>query len=822
LFEHQLKYAEVLLPVPLNRTFTYAISDDSAGAVVPGMRVVVPFGKRRVLTGIIINIHDEGPQDYEAKPVSELLDEAPVVTAQQLELIHWIASYYMCTAGEVLNAALPSGLKLSSESKIQLHPGFEEHEHDFSDTEQLVIDTLSKKHTLSYADVAAIAGIGQAGKLIKSLDRKNAITIYEEIKEKYSPKTEKHIRLAPEYESEKALEALFETLAKKPKQEEVLLAFLQESGLGNTGKKSVLKKSLKEKQVSMSSLATLIKHNVLEEYEVVISRFTPIENVTEAPELSDIQQAAFEELLHQFENKEQVLLHGITGSGKTAMYIKLIQHMLENGHQALLLLPEIALTTQIVERLQRVFGDQMGVYHSKFSENERVEVWKGVLTGEFPVVVGVRSSLFLPFDNLGLIIIDEEHETSYKQYEPAPRYHARDTALMLAHIHHAKALMGTATPSIETYFLAEGEKYGLVNLDQRYGEAELPEIKAIDFGKAMKKKMVKGNFSNEVIEEIEKVTAAKKQVIMFQNRRGYAPFLECQNCGHVPKCINCAVSLTYHQYQQHLRCHYCGYHEKMPTECEECNSTLLKTMGFGTEKLEEDLQLLLPNVRIQRMDLETTRAKHSYQRIIENFAEGKTDILIGTQMVTKGLDFENVALVCIIDFDRMMHFPDFRSYERTFDLTLQVSGRAGRSKTTGKVLVQTYNPDQHIFTLLKKADYTGFYHRELSERARFSYPPYTRLIKITLKHRDQQTVIEGAKALVQELEKHYPPGTVLGPEAPMISRIKNKYLMDITLKLPRFGFNLGAAKETIRHEALLMQRHPIHRTIQVVFDVDPF
>lgn len=496
--------------------------------------------------------------------------------------------------------------------------------------------------------------------------------------------------------------------------------------------------------------------------------------------------------------------------------------MLDNGHQALLLLPEIALTTQIVERLKRVFGDQMGVYHSKFSENERVEVWKGVLSGEFPVVVGVRSSLFLPFDNLGLIIIDEEHETSYKQYDPAPRYHARDTALMLAHIHHAKTLMGTATPSLETYFLAEGGKYGLVSIDQRYGEAELPEIKAIDFGKAMKKKIVKGNFSNELIEEIEKVIADKKQVIIFQNRRGYAPFLECQNCGHVPKCINCAVTLTYHQYQQHLRCHYCGYHENMPSECEKCNSTLLKTMGFGTEKLEEDLQLLLPDIRIQRMDLETTRAKHSYQRIIENFAGGKTDILIGTQMVTKGLDFENVALVCIVDFDRMMHFPDFRSYERTFDLTLQVSGRAGRSDTTGKVLVQTYNPDQHIFTLLQKADYTGFYNRELSERTRFNYPPYTRLIKITLKHRDQQTVIEGAKALVHVLEKYYPPGTVLGPEAPMISRIKNKYLMDITLKLPRFGFNLTAAKEIIKHEALLMQRHPVHKTIQIVFDVDPF
>lgn len=810
------------MPVPLNRTFTYAIADDSVGIVVPGMRVVVPFGKRRVLTGIIINIHDEGPQDYEAKQVSELLDEAPIATAQQLELIHWMASYYMCTAGEVLNAALPSGLKISSESKIQLNPVFEEDEHNFSDTEQLIIDTLSTKHTLSYADVASIAGIGQAGKLIKALDRKNAITIYEEIKEKYSPKTEKHIRLTPAYEGEKALKALFEQLAKKPKQEEVLLAFLQESGSGDTGKKSALKKSLKEKQVSMSSLGTLIKNKVFEEYEVIISRFTPIENTTAAPELSNIQQAAFDDLLHQFEDKDQVLLHGITGSGKTAIYIKLIQHMLENGHQALLLLPEIALTTQIVERLQRVFGDQMGVYHSKFSENERVEVWKGVLSGKFPVVVGVRSSLFLPFDNLGLVIIDEEHETSYKQYDPAPRYHARDTALMLAQIHHGKALMGTATPSLETYFLAEGGKYGLVKLHQRFGEAQLPEMKALDFGRAMKKKLVKGNFSNELIEEIEGVIADKKQVIIFQNRRGYAPFLECQNCGHVPKCINCAVSLTYHQYQQHLRCHYCGYHEKMPSECEECNSTLLKTMGFGTEKLEEDLQLLLPDLRIQRMDLETTRAKNSYQRIIEDFANGKTDILIGTQMVTKGLDFENVALVCIVDFDRMMHFPDFRSYERTFDLTLQVSGRAGRSEATGKVLVQTYNPNQHIFTLLKKADYTGFYQRELSERARFNYPPYSRLIRITMKHRNQQIVTEGAKVLVQSLEKHFPPGAVLGPEAPMISRIKNKYLMDITLKVPRQQFNPGAAKEIIKHEALFLQRHPVHRSIQVVFDVDPF
>lgn len=820
LFNNQ-KYAEVLLPVPLNRSFTYALPNDWESEIPSGIRVVVPFGRNRVLTGIIINVHEKEPRDYEAKPVIEILDEAPVLSSKQLELIFWMADYYMCTAGEVLNAALPAGLKISSESKIQLHPQFEE-TMILDEREEVIIEHLKSKVTLSYTDATAILGTKQVSKIIKSLNQKEAIVIYEEIRERYSPKTEKYLRLHQNFQSEKALEELFKDLERRPKQEEVLLAYLQRTGVGKRMEKGVPKNYFKEKEVSQSSINTLVKNKIFEEFEVVISRFDEIEVSEASPDLADFQTEAFDKLMKHYEDKQTVLLHGITGSGKTSIYIKLIEQTIENGHQALLLLPEIALTTQIVERLKRVFGDKMGVYHSKFSDNERVEIWKGVLNGTYNLVIGVRSSVLLPFDNLGLIIVDEEHETSYKQFDPAPRYHARDSALMLATLHKAKSLLGSATPSVESYFLAESGKYGLVELLKRYGEAVLPEITPIDLSKAVKRKEMKGSFTEELVNEIERSLAENRQVIIFQNRRGYAPFLECQNCGWVPKCINCSVSLTYHQYQKQLRCHYCGYHEKVPQKCDECSSTLLKTMGFGTEKLEEDIKLLLPEAKIQRMDLETTRAKNSYQRIIDDFTHGRTDILVGTQMVTKGLDFENLALVGIVDFDRMLHFPDFRSYERTFDLALQVSGRAGRSEKTGKVFIQTYNIDQNIIKLIRKADYKTFYERELSERSRFHYPPYTRLIKITLKHRDRATVTDASQNYYKALASHFDPKMLLGPEAPMISRIKNKYLMDITLKLHRKNINLSAAKEIMKHEAMLLQQHPIYKAVQIVFDVDPF
>lgn len=816
-----IKYVDVLLPVPLNRSFTYALPAEWPTEVSTGIRVVVPFGKSRVLTGIVVGVHENEPRDYEAKPVIEILDEAPILTTKQLQLIHWMSDYYMCTAGEVLNAALPAGLKISSESKIQLHPQFNE-EMVLDQREILIIEGLKAKNTLSYTEAAALIGNKQVSKILKSLDQKEAIVIFEEIRERYSPKTEKIIRLTREYQSEEALKKIFEDLSSKAKQEEVLLAYLQKTGVGKRMEQGVPKAYFREKSLSISSVNTLVKNKIFEEYENVISRFEKTEISEELPELTEHQYEAFGQLLSHFEQKQTVLLHGITGSGKTAIYVKLIEQTLENGHQALLLLPEIALTTQIVVRLKRVFGDKMGVYHSRFSDNERVEVWKGVLDGTYNIIVGVRSSLFLPFDNLGLVIVDEEHENSYKQYDPAPRYHARDSALMLVSLHDAKALLGSATPSVESYFLAESGKYGLVELSRRYGKASMPEVKAVDLSRAVKRKEMKGIFSDELVNRIEKALSEKRQVIIFQNRRGYAPFLECQNCGWVPKCINCSVSLTYHQYQKQLRCHYCGYNEKMPGNCEECTSTLLKTMGFGTEKLEEDLMLLLPEARIQRMDLETTRAKNSYQRIIDDFTQAKTDILIGTQMVTKGLDFENVGLVGIVDFDRMLHFPDFRSFERTFNLALQVSGRAGRSEQTGEVYIQTYNPDQNIISLIRNADYIKFYNSELNDRSRFHYPPYTRLIRITLKHRDRLTVTEAANIFFKALAAHFESNMLLGPEAPMISRIKNRYLMDITLKITRKNASLSATKEIIKHEAMVLQQHPVYKNVQFVYDVDPY
>lgn len=821
-------FAEIILPVPIPRLFTYRIPQSLQDKAITGQRAIVQFGDRKVLTGIIATIHNRPPKDHEAKSILELLDDYPVIVDVQLRFFRWIAEYYLCTLGEVMNAAVPAGLKLSSESMVQIHPAFslEETSQAFSEKELVLLDKL-KHESLTYSDISKLLGVKHLYSILKSLVGKEAIILFEEIKDKYRPKTERKIRLAPAYITAPALEQLFETLAAKPKQEAVLLRYLQEVNVLSepaVNKQGILKKKLftGTEDLSESSLNTLIKHNILEEFEIVVSRF---EDATDQPlpsiALSEDQLEAQRAIIKSFEEHTITLLHGITGSGKTEIYINLIRQALEGGSQVLYLLPEIALTTQIVHRLKKIFGASMGIYHSRFSDNERVEVWNGVLNGKFKFVVGVRSSIFLPFDNLGLILVDEEHDPSYKQQEPAPRYHARDAAMVLAQMHHAKVVLGSATPSVESYFQASQGRYGFVKLTKRFGEAQLPKILIADMSRERKQKTAKGEFSGLLMRNINDTLAKKEQVIIFQNRRGYSPMVNCEDCGWVPKCVNCAVSLTYHQYRHALVCHYCGYKESLPHNCPTCSSTRLKTVGYGTEKLEEELNIHFPDANVQRMDLDTTRSKTGYETIIGQFERGETNILVGTQMVTKGLDFDHVSLVGIFNADRMIHFPDFRSYERAYQLITQVSGRAGRRDKVGTVVIQTSSPDHPLLNTILRHSYESFFKAEIFDRHRHDYPPYTRLIEITLKHTDKKSCATTASLLANILRERTSGIKIFGPGEPMIAKVRNKYLMSILIKIPRSKADLPAFKLTLQQIVDQILREKEHRSTRIIVDVDP-
>lgn len=819
-------FVEVLLPVPIHKLFTYRVPQSLQDSVQVGQRVIVQFGERKILTGVIGKLHNQPPKEYEAKYILELLDEEPVLTPVQFKFFEWLAAYYCCTPGEVLNAALPSGLKLSSESMVQLHPAFDWNStlFEFSDKEELLLKRLAQE-SLSYSDITKLLGVKHLHSILKSLVKKEAVILFEEVKDKYKPKVERRIRLTINYLSSTQLEQLFEQLASKPKQEEVLLKYLQEIPVikqveSNTH--GISRSQLLNSDLSESSLNTLIKNGVLEEFEKIISRFSE-EDLTgsQTITLSEDQRQAANQILEQFESTSTVLLHGITGSGKTEIYIELIQKAIAGGSQVLLLLPEIALTTQIVQRLKRIFGNAMGVYHSRFSDNERVEVWKNIHGGQFKFIVGVRSSIFLPFENLGLIIVDEEHDSSYKQQEPAPRYHARDSALMLSQLHHAKVLLGSATPSIETFFQTQQKKFGLVTLNKRYALAQLPTLVIANLQTDQQQKKNKGEFSSLLISKIEKALANEEQVIIFQNRRGYSPTISCEDCHWIPKCVNCAVSLTYHQYRNALVCHYCGYKESMPEQCPTCTSTRIKTVGYGTEKLEEELKLHFPEVAVQRMDLDTTRSKSSYENIIEQFEKGETKILVGTQMVTKGLDFDKVSLVGIFNADRMLHFPDFRSYERAFQLITQVSGRAGRRDKQGEVVIQTSQPEHPILNFVVQHDYLNFYQAELNERQQHAYPPFTRLIEITLKHIDKKICKTASTILAERIASTISDVRVLGPGEPMISKIRNQYLMNILIKVARGNQSLPMIKQTLLKEVDKLQKEKDFRATRIIIDVDP-
>jgi primosomal protein N' (replication factor Y) len=819
-------FAEMLLPVPIPKLFTYRVPYTLNEKISIGQRAIVQFGDRKILTGVIANIHDKPPRDHEAKYILEILDEFPSVTEQQFKLFRWIADYYLCTMGEVMNAALPSGLKLSSESRVQIHPAFnlEENDQAFSEKEVILIRRLMQE-SLDYSQIVSLLGVKHLYSILKSLVGKEAVILYEEVKEKFKPKTERKIRLTEQYNSPSALESLFKVLESKPKQEAVLLKYLQEVpllGHPEKNKAGISKKKLLESDISESSLGTLIKNGTLEEFDVIVSRFEDDTSEFQATvQLSVEQQQTQYDILASFKEHEISLLHGITGSGKTEIYINLIKQALESGTQVLYLLPEIALTTQIVQRMKKIFGTTMGVYHSRFSDNERVEVWNGILNGRFKFVVGVRSSIFLPFDNLGLIIVDEEHDASYKQQEPAPRYHARDVAMVMGQQHHAKVLLGSATPSVETYYHALRGKYGLIKLDKRFGDAQLPKVVLADMGRERKQKTVKGEFSSVLLKQIEETLSRKEQAIIFQNRRGYSPMVNCEDCGWVPKCVNCAVSLTYHQFRHALVCHYCGYKQPLPQHCPSCSSARIRTVGYGTEKLEEELNLFFSDASIQRMDLDTTRSKTGYETIIDQFERGETNILVGTQMVTKGLDFDNVSLVGIFNADRMIHFPDFRSYERAFQLITQVSGRAGRRDKPGQVVIQTSSPDHPLLLTILNRSLEEFYHSQLADREQHNYPPFYRLIEVTIKHTDKKTCKEAAQTIFDSFKTSLAGTRIFGPGEPMVSKIRNQYLMSVLVKIARNNPELGAIKQNLVQVVQNVLKEKSFRSVRIVIDVDP-
>lgn len=824
-------FAEILLPVPIEKYFTYRIPTEWIPFAQLGVRAIVQFGKQKIQTGIICGLHHQAPVQYEVKNILEIIDDSAIITPKQLNLWKWMAEYYMCYQGDVMNASLPSGLKLSSESNIQHNPNFnfEEPPTPLSDNEYLLLKAIIASDGLSYTEAAKAIPVKNAYPVVRSLIKKEAIMIYEQIKDKYSPKMKRMLKLKAELANNKdALQSLFEELeskSQKQKQLEILLRYLQHVPVFQNpeqNEEGMERSALLKEDLSDSALKTLIKNGWMEEFQVIVPRFKYIKETIGPSPLSTAQQKAKEEIMMAFQQHQTTLLQGVTGSGKTEIYIQLILEALQGGNQVLFLLPEIALTTQIVGRLQKVFGGKMAVYHSRFSDNERVEVWQGLLSGRFELIVGVRSSVLLPFDNLGLIIVDEEHETSYKQYDPAPRYHARDVALVLGQQHQAKVLLGSATPSLESYFQAQNQKFGYVILAERFAEAQMPQLVLADMIREKKRKTMVQDFSQDLLESMRLAIQNKEQVIIFQNRRGYSPYLSCDECGHVPHCKNCDVSLTYHQFAEQLRCHYCGYKEPMPNTCEACGAHKLQTIGMGTEKIEEEIASLIPEAKIQRMDLETTRKKNSYQEIIDDFSEHKTDILVGTQMLSKGLDFDHVTLVGIMDADSLLHFPDFRASERAYQMITQVSGRAGRKEKMGKVVIQTRNTENHTLKYVLRSDLKGFYDYELKEREQFRYPPFTRLIKITLRHPEKPVVQKAGKGFQKQLQEALGSFRVSDPHEPMISKIRNKYLSEIIVRIERGNTEHNLIKQAIRQKSYLILSDKSFKGIEIVYDVDTY
>jgi len=818
-----MKYIDVILPLPLKASFTYAVPVDWSEQIRIGMRVVVPFGKKKMYTAIVSIIHTHKPElPYEIKEIICLLDAEPILRYPQLKFWEWISSYYMACMGDVYQAAVPAGMKLESETLVCINPDFEA-EAVLNDKEQRILDALSDGRPSTVEMLNKATEINSVLPTLKLLLEKNAIEVSESLTEKFRIKTESFVRLNDKCEDEAVLRSVFDELNRAKKQLDLLMNYIELSKyLQPAKRKEVAKKELLDKSgTSVVVLNGLVEKGVFEIYKKEISRLDiNTSEVQEVFPLNSSQQIALQEINTQFFDKQVVLLHGITSSGKTEIYIHLIKNAIEQGLQVLYLVPEIALTTQLTSRLKRVFGNKLGVYHSKFSDAERVEIWNNVLNDKtYDVIIGVRSSVFLPFRKLGLVIVDEEHETSYKQFDPSPRYHARNASIVLASMHGAKTLLGTATPSIESYYNACVGKYGLVQLDKRHADMELPEFLVVDTKEAYHKKRMEGHFSDQLLANIKKALENKEQIILFQNRRGYAPYTECKACTYVPKCKNCDVSLTVHKVFNTLTCHYCGYSEPIPNLCPACKTPGLHTKGFGTEKIEDEIKLLFPDARVSRMDMDTTRSKKAYEKLIADFEQYKVDILIGTQMVTKGLDFERVSIVGILNADNMLNFPDFRAHERAFQLMAQVSGRAGRKYKRGLVILQTTFPSHSVIGQVLQNDYLAMYNVQSVERMEFKYPPFYRLIQISLRHKDVQVVKQAAFEMGKRLRTVF-GARLLGPVDLPIGRIQNLYIKQLILKIENEASPVKA-KEILNAVSDSILQESKFKSVRIGLDVDP-
>lgn len=814
-------FIDVILPVPLEKLFTYGITHAESEFLKPGMRVAVPFGKSKIYTGLVFAIHQQQPLAYEAKDIHQILDEAPIITQNQLAHWQWIANYYLCTLGDVLRAALPNSFLLESEAVITKNDDKVINESDLRDDEFLVYEALHHQSSLKLHDLVNILDKKNVLSVINSLLEKEAILLQEEVYEKYKPKLVRYVKLNSQYSAADKLQELLEELSRAPKQRDVIMTLFSISA--RTKKPVKVSDLIETSGASSSIVKTLIDKLILEEYYFQEDRinYSGDDNVA-SKTLNEHQEKALEEIKQSFDAFNITLLHGVTSSGKTEVYVKLIEEVIAQGKQVLYLLPEIALTTQLVSRLETYFGGNVSVYHSKYSSHERLELWNNVLHNQpkAQIVLGARSSIFLPFQNLGLVIVDEEHETSFKQFDPAPRYHARDAAIVLASLFKSKTLLGSATPSLETYYNVKQGKYGLVEISHRYNNVLMPDIELVDIKDKQKRKRMTGHFSDRLIEEMTSTLKEGHQIILFQNRRGFSPIVECVTCGHSPQCPNCDVSLTYHQYKNELRCHYCGYYTVMLKNCMACGSVELDNKGFGTEQVEEEAQALFPEYKVARMDLDTTRGKFGFDKLITAFEQNEIDILVGTQMLTKGLDFRNVKLVGIMNADNMLNFPDFRAHERSFQLMMQVSGRAGRTDERGKVLIQTYNPHHKILQQVSTNNYVEMYAEQMDERHNFKYPPIYRLIKITLRHKDFNIVNIGAEWYATALKQVF-KSNVLGPEFPPISRIRNQFHKNILVKIPQQQ-SLSKTKKAIVKINNSFLSIKEFRLVRVILNVDNY
>ncbi|MDR0698510.1 MAG: primosomal protein N' [Tannerella sp.] len=852
-----MKYVEVILPLPLAGTFIYCVPDVMENAISVYVRVVVPFGKKHYYTGIVAEIYDYKPgksDNYqEIKEIFALLDEKPVVRAYQLRLWQWISSYYLCSIGEVFRGALPSGLKPESQTIVTINPEYEVEER-LKPNEQKILGAFSSHRGLSVSDLERISGLKNVFPLINSLLEKGAIEINESLKQRFKDKMETYVCLAGNIRNEEDLNVVLALLVRAKQQEKLLLDYLILSGVVSVwdgtnavpvaGTLSALVGNVDELKVKLNGttpvfvlrkrllaysgvrpavLNVLLKRGIFVAEERAVSRIVSSDiSMREVVTLSETQQKAYEDIKKSFETKDIALLYGVASSGKTDIYIRMISDMLTEGRQALYLLPEIAIAAQVTDRLQRVFGSRLLVYHSGFSDNERVEIWNRLLQTDEPIVVlGIRSSIFLPFARLGLIIVDEEHDASYKQQESAPRYHARNVAMMLALEHGGKVLLGSATPSLESYLWALNGKYGMVELNNRYGNGRFPQIEVVNVRDLRRKKRMRDTlFSPLLCEKIQEALSKGEQVILFQNRRGFAPLVVCRTCGDVPHCVNCDVCLTYHKQLHRLVCHYCGYSIPLSSKCPSCGSMELKMQGFGTEKVEEEIRTLFPSAKTARLDTDTARTRNAYRRILNDFEEGETQILIGAQMVSKGFDFENVSVAGMLNVDGLMNIPDFRAYERAFQMILQVSGRTGRRDKRGTVILQTSQSEDHpLLQMARNFDYSGMAQVQLKERFIFRYPPYTRLIMIVLRSRNEDVLDQIADRYSAELKSRF-GDCVSNPVYPPVTRVQTLFIRKIMLKMD-LSVSVSDTRKVLETVYEEMQHHPLFKQVILHYDVDP-